>query len=199
MTPEDQGEWVGTVSIPTDLSPAEMLSRVTAQAVAGKMSPGEASDLLFPFLFEGTVHERRRMYAVLRELATPEAILETALRTYRVQGYEGYLNEAVSLLADFRTAGWPAIRKWAQGGGAECESLVDTVVTFRGVQEADRLDALKDLVLNGDQNTRRRILESIHQLPGHTRKQTLLLFRGIGDPTDPTRAEAEELLAEEQP
>ena len=161
----DQGEWVGTVSLPTDLSSAVMLARVMAQTEAGKMPPEEVADLLFPFLFEGTIHERRAVYTSLRRLATPEAILETALRTYRIQGYEGYLNEAASLLADFKSAAWPVIRKWARGGDGACESFVDAVYNVQGVSDVERLEMLKDMVRHGDHNTRYRVLESIHLLP----------------------------------
>jgi hypothetical protein len=179
-----------------NVSSAEMLARVTEQTAAGKMPPEEVADLLFPFLFEGTVHERRSVYAALRKQATPEAILETALRIYRDQGYEGYLSEAASLLAAFQSTAWPAIRKWARVGGAECESLVDVVFRVQGVQDVERLEALKDLVRNGDQNTRYRVLESIHLLPAVAQKELLLLMCGTGDPADPTRAEAEDRLAE---
>ncbi len=113
-----EGEWFGKVSVPTDLSTEEVLSRVAQERAAGKMPPDEAADILFAFLFQGTVHERRRVYASLLNLATPGAILETALRAYRLKGYEGYLSEAASLLADFKGDAWPTIRKWANSASS---------------------------------------------------------------------------------
>jgi hypothetical protein len=194
---QDQGDCVATGSVPTDVSLPDVVARVTTQAGAGKMSAGEASDLLFPFLFEGTVHERRRVFALLRQFGAPEAILETAFRTYRLQGYEGHLNEAASLLAGFGAAAWPAIRKWAQVGGAECESLVETAFSVQGVAEAERLAGLKDLVRLGDHNTRSRALGALHVLPRTIQKDLLALMAQTGESDDPTRAEAEERLAEE--
>ncbi len=113
MNLEDKGELFTTVSVPTDVSAADLAARVSKQTSAGKMSAGEACDLLYPFLFEGSVYDRRTIFATLKRVGTPDAILATALRTYRIQGYEGYLNEAASLLAGFGAAAWPAIRKWA--------------------------------------------------------------------------------------
>ncbi len=152
---------------------AEIIARVSQQTRAGEMSAGEASDLLFPFLFDGTLHDRRSVFATLGQVATPEAILETALRTYRLQSYEGYLNEAASLLASFGAAAWPAICKWAQLGGAECESLVETAFSVQGVPDAERLACLKDLVRLGDQNTRSRALGALHLLPVPIQKELL--------------------------
>ena len=190
-----EGEWFGKVSVPTDLSAEEVLSRVTKERAAGKMAPDEAADILFVFLFEGTAHERRRVYASLLELATPEAILETAMRAYRFQGYEGYLSEATSLLADFKAAAWPTIRKWAQVG-VECELLVGVISTIEGIADNERRDALMVIAQNGDENARRRVLESIHTLPDPARREVLQVLRGPNDPSDPVQTEAAERLAE---
>src|SRR5580693_5407279 len=156
MKLQDKGELVATVCVPTDVCADDLVARVTKQRGAGRMAAGEATDLLFPFLFDGTVHERRSVFAALRKVATPDAILDTAFRTYRLQGYEGYLNEAAALLAGFGAAAWPAIRRWAQHGGAECESLVETAFSVEGVADGDRLAGLVDLVSKGDHNTRSR-------------------------------------------
>jgi hypothetical protein len=161
------------------------------------MSAGEASDLLFPFLFDGTAHARRSAFATLRKVATPEAILETAFRTYRFQRYEGYLNEAASLLAGFGSAAWPAIRKWAQVGGAECEGLVEVAFSVHGGPDTERLAGLKDLVRQGDHNTRSRALGALHLLPRWLQKDLLILLARTGEPDDPTRAEAQERLVAE--
>jgi hypothetical protein len=190
-----EGEWFGKVSVLTDLTAEEVLSRVAEERAAGTMAPDEAADILFPFLFEGTVYERRRVYAALRELATPEAILQTALRAHRFRGYEGYLSEAASLLADFKAAAWPTIRKWARLGG-ECEVLVSVITTIEGIAEDERRDALMDIAQGGDENARRRVLESIHILPHRARREVLQVLRGPMDPSDPVQAEAAERLAE---
>jgi hypothetical protein len=197
MSLQDKGELVATVSVPTDVSAAELVTRVTRQTRAGEMSAGEASDLLYPFLFDGTVHDRRQVFATLQKVATPEAILETAFRTYRLQGYEGYLNEAASLLAGFGAAAWPAMRKWAQLGGAECESLVETAFSVQGVPDGERLAGLKDLIGKGDHNTRSRALGALHMLPRPVQRELLTLMARTGESDDPTRDEAEERLAEE--
>jgi hypothetical protein len=186
---------LGKVSVPTALSAEEMLSRVARERAAGKMPPGDAADVLFPLLFEGTVHERRCVYASILELATPDAILETALRAYRLQGYEGYLSEAASLLADFKAAAWPTIRKWARLG-VECELLVGTITTIEGIPDDERQGALMDIAQNGDENARRGVLESIHVLPDHARKEVLQALRGPREPSDPVQTEAAERLAE---
>jgi hypothetical protein len=48
------------------------------------MSAEQASDLLYPFLFEGGAYDRRQVFATLRKVATPETILATAFCAYRV-------------------------------------------------------------------------------------------------------------------
>jgi hypothetical protein len=120
-------------------------------------------------LFDGTVHDRRKVFVALGRVSTPEAILETASRAYRLQAYEGYLNEAASLLAGFGAAAWPAIRSWAQLGGAGCESLVETAFSVQGVPYAERLAGLKELVGKGDSNTRGRALGHSSYSPGRFR------------------------------
>jgi hypothetical protein len=181
----------------TDVSAAELVAQVTRQQEAGRMSAGEASDLLYPFLFDGPLYERRQVFATLQKVATPEAILVTALRVYRLQGYEGYLNEAASLLAGFGAAAWPAIRQWAEIGGAECESLVETAFSVEGLSDAERLDGLKELVRRGDHNTRSRALSALHLLPPTLQRELLAVMARTGEPDDPTRDEAAERLAEE--
>jgi hypothetical protein len=129
------------------------------------------------------------------ELATPDAILETALRTHRLQRYEGYLSEAASLLADFKDAAWPTIRKWAHRG-VECELLVDVITTIEGVADNEREGALMDIARNGDENARRRVLESIATLADPARRAILQVLRGPNEPSDPVQTEAAERLAE---
>ena len=188
-------EWSGKASVPTDMSTKEVLSRVAQERAAGRMNPDEAADILFAFLFEGTVHERRCVYTSLIELATPDAILETALRAYRLQGYEGYLSEAASLLADFKADAWPTIRKWAELG-VECELLVGVITTIEGVSDNERQSTLMDIARKGDENARRRVLESIHTLPDPARKEVLQVLRGPKEPSDPVQTEAAQRLAE---
>ena len=62
MNLQDKGELVATVSVATDVSAADLVARVTKQREAGRMSAGEASDLLYPFLFDGTVYDRRQVF-----------------------------------------------------------------------------------------------------------------------------------------
>jgi hypothetical protein len=188
---------VTQVSIPTDLSAAEMVSRVISGSQSGKIAPQEVVDLLFPFLFTGTLYERRQVYAALRERGTPQAILETGLRTYRTEGYEGFLNDAVSLLADFKASAWPVLRKWAKSGEAECEPLVRVVFAVEGIPEGERLKALQDLSRNPDESTRRRVLEMLHQVPPSARREILLTLRDGNRPGDPVQSEAAELLNDE--
>ncbi len=197
MNLQDNGEPVTAVSVPTGVSSADLVARVTRQREAGTMSAGEAADLLYPSLFDGTVYDRRQVFACLRKVASPEAILETALRTYRLKGYEGYLNEAASLLAGFAAAAWPAIHKWAPIGGAECESMVETAFSIKVVPDAERLAGLKDLVCRGDHNTRGRALGALHLLPAPLQKELLAAMARSGEPDDPTGEEAEARLAEE--
>jgi hypothetical protein len=197
MNLQDKGELVATVSVPTDVSAPDLIERVTKQRATGRMSAGEASDLLFPFLFEGPVYERREVFAALQKVSTPEAILDTALRTHQEQGYEGYLSEAASLLSTFGAAAWPAIRKWAHRGGAEAELLVETAFTVKGVRDAEDLAGLKDLIARGDSNTRSRALGAIHMLPERFQREVLSVIAQTGEQDDPSREEARERLAEE--
>jgi len=197
MNLQDKGELVAMVSVPTDVTAADLISRVTRQREEEKMSAEEASDLLFPFLFEGSGYERREVFATLTKVATPEAILDTALRTHRLQGYEGYLSEAASLLSTFGAAAWPAICRWAQLGGAETESLVETAFSVEGVRDAEYLAGLKALVARGDHNTRARALGALHMLPERIRRELLSVMTQTGEPDDPSRDEARERLAEE--
>jgi hypothetical protein len=197
MNLENKGELAAAVSDPTDVSAADLVARVTRQRKAGEISAGEASDLLFPFLFDGPVYDRRSVSAALRMIATPDAILDTAFRSYRLQGYDGYLQEAASLLASFGAAAWPAIRRWAQLGGAECETLVETAFSVEGVSDADRKAGLVDLVSKGDPNTRSRVLGALHVLPAWLQKELLSVMAQTGDADDPARDEARERLAEE--
>jgi hypothetical protein len=194
---EQQGEPAATVSIPTDVSAADLVARVIRQREEGSISAEEASDLLFPFLFEGPVYERRNVFAVLRTASSPEAIFDTALCTDRLQGYEGYLNEAASLLSTFGAAAWPVIRKWAQLGSAETESLVETAFSVTGVPDAEHLAGLKDLVARGDHNTRARALGALYMLPERFQRELLVVMAGTGELDDPTRSKAEERLAQE--
>jgi hypothetical protein len=184
------------VRIPTDISAADLVARVTRQREDGSISAGEASDLLFPFLFEGPVYEQRSVFAALRKVSTPEAILDTTLHMYRLQGYEGYLNEAASLFSTFGPVAWPAIRNWARRGGAETESLVETAFSVEGVQDAEYLAGLKDLVARGDHNTRARALGALHMLPERTQRELLLVIAETGESDDPSRDEARERLTE---
>jgi hypothetical protein len=193
----EEEELVATVSVQTDISAADMVSRVSQQRGDRKMTAEEAADLLFPFLFSGTVSDRRSVFAALRKVATPETILDTAFRIYRASGYEDYLNQAASLLSEFGATAWSAIRNWAQRGGAEAESLVETAFSVKGVPDADYLAGLKDLVGKGDHNTRTRALGALHMLPRQVQKELLAEMARTGEEDDPTRSEAEERLAEE--
>ncbi|MBY0522906.1 MAG: hypothetical protein K2R98_05890 [Gemmataceae bacterium] len=197
MNLQDKGALVATVSVPTDVSAADLVVQVTSQRKGGRMAPGEAADLLFPFLFEGTVSDRRAVFAALRKVATPDALLDTALRAYRLIGHEDYLNQAASLLSGFGAAAWPAICKWAQLGGAECETLVETAFSIEGVPDTEHLACLKDLVSKGDHNTRSRALGVFHMLPRKAQKELLAVMARTGESDDPTRSEAEERLVEE--
>jgi hypothetical protein len=53
-----------------------------------------------------------------------------------------------------------------------------------------------DIARNGDENARRRVLESIHTLPDPARKEVLQVLRGPNQPSDPVQMEAAERLAE---
>jgi hypothetical protein len=196
MNLQNKGELVATVSIPTDVSAADLIAQVTERWEAARMTPGETSDLLFPFLFDGTVSDRRKVHATLKRFATPEAILDTALRTHNLQGHECYLNEAASLLADFGAAAWPAIRRWAQLGGPICESLVETAFSVEGVPDAEYLAGLKDLISKGDHNTRSRALSALHLVPERFHRDLLIVMAVTGDRDDPSREEAQERRAE---
>jgi hypothetical protein len=92
---------------------------------------------------------------------------------------EGYLSEAASLLADFKAAAWPTIHKWAHVG-VECELLVDVITAIEEVADNERRDALMDIAQNGDENARRRVLESIHTLPDLARSEVLQVLRLMG-------------------
>lgn len=197
MNLQNKGELVATVSVPTDAASADMVTRVTERREGGRMTPGEASDLLFPFLFDGTPYERRKVHATLRRVATPEAILDTALRTHKLQAYEGYLNAAASLLADFGAEAWPAIRRWARLGGPDCESLVETAFCVEGVCDDEYLAGLTDLLSKGDHNTRSRALGAIQLVPKRFHRELLIVMARTGAQDDPAREEAQERLAEE--
>jgi hypothetical protein len=184
--------------VPTDVSAADLVTLVTTRRKIGTMAAAEASDLLFPLLFVGTVSERRSVFATLRMVATPDAIFDTAFRAYGLMGYEDYLNQAASLLSAFGKAAWPTIRRWAQLGGAECESLVETAFSIEGVPDTDYLAGLKDLICKGDHNTRSRALGVLHMVPRGVQKELLTLIAHTGESDDSTRSEAEERLADEE-
>jgi len=170
--PPRQGRMGRTAQRPNRRVPPPSLSReMTRQTRTGEMSAGEASDLLYPFLFDGTVHDRRSVFATLRKVATPRSDSGDGLRTYRLQGYEGYLNEAASLLASFGAAAWPAIRKVGSArGGRVREPGGDRLLSVQGLPDAERLAGLKDLVSKGDHNTRSRASGRLTCSPGRFRK-----------------------------
>jgi hypothetical protein len=74
---------------------------------------------------------------------------------------------------------------------------VDIVFAVSGVADEDRLTALQELVRLGDQNTRYRILGSIHKLAVSDRNRLLAEMVITGQHDDPTRDEARDLLVEQ--
>jgi hypothetical protein len=174
----------------------EVLSQTVRDSLLGKITAEETTDRLFPLLFEGSLYDRRRAYGWLRWLGNPSAVLSAGLRAYRLYGYEGHLNEAVSLLTDLGAASWPALRRWAQRGGPESEALVDLIVTLPGVPDQERLQVLASLAMSPDESTRRRILEAVGHLPPNDGRALLSRLARSDAPEDDVKDEARELIDE---
>ena len=176
--------------------PSPISSRVTRQTTAGEMSAGEAADLLFPFLFDGLIYDRRSVFATLRKVATPDAILDTAFRTYRLQGHEGYLAEAASLLAGFGAAAWPAIRRWRSTAGLSARPFGNRLLcrgrVGRRPTGGPGRPAQQGRPQHSSPSPRR-----LHLLPGRIQRELLAVMARTGEPDDPSRDEARERLSEE--
>ncbi len=129
----------------------------------------------------------------LRERATPDSVLDVALREYEHTAREDYVVFASSLLEDFGEQAWPALRHLARSKTAECELFVRQIARCPGVSARERLAALGDIAENPHASVRSRLLECLPELPHFQRRALLQTL--VHDREPEIRAQAHEDLA----
>jgi HEAT repeat protein len=116
------------------------------------------------------------------------------LEQFRRHGYEARLIAAASLLAEFGSDSWPALRSFAKSGAPECEAFVGVIAGLQGVPQMDRLMTLTDLAKNPDPNTRSRVLEVLEELGLGDIRPVLEALARPEAPEDSAREAARESL-----
>jgi hypothetical protein len=165
-----------------DSDPRFYLSRMTLIALTVPGATRPVTEKLLPKLLRGAPSRRRLIRLALHIFGQPKEILEVAYEQFQRHGYEGRLMDAASLLADFGTDSWPALRSLAKSGAPMCQAFVGLIAGLKGVPSEERSAALRDLANNQDPTTRLRVLEALEELDPQYRRSIL---EALGRPDAP--------------
>jgi hypothetical protein len=138
--------------------------------------------------------ERRRLFHLITESSSPEAVVETALKEYNQTGREAFLLHAVALLEAFGKSAWPALLWVARSGKPETELFLGVIARCPGVSSADRQTAFSLLAENPLPFVRLGLLEHLAAL-GSEKEQAMLRDLAMSDPDPDVKAEAADRLS----
>jgi hypothetical protein len=129
------------------------------------LSKRSAAEWLFSRLVSSRVAGGTPYFEAVLVISSPEQIAEIAVDQYRTSGNERRLAAAASLLRDYGTSAWPALRWIAKSGLADCEYFVDLVATATGIGLSEKIAVLVRMAEVGNVDTKWRILDAIESHP----------------------------------
>ena len=136
---------------------------------------------------------RRHLYKALIALEEPKIILDVALAAYEKYGNEDRLTLAASLLMDFGTQAFPALRILVRSNRSECAWFIQTIAGLPGVKLQNRVEMLKYLAKSPHIEVRQNLLGATQAIP--SLEAISLLHMLSQDPDEEIAEEAKECLA----
>jgi hypothetical protein len=128
---------------------------------------------LFSKLRSNDPARRARIRNAVLSCGDPSLVAEAALAEYERTGQSELLLYGRALLEDFGSAAWDALKKIANSGREECELFVGPIVNCPGVEESERVQAVRALASNPNAIVRSCIYEYLGQFTREGTKAVL--------------------------
>jgi hypothetical protein len=136
-----------------------------------------------PYAVKASYAQQNLIWTALRELATPDDLINAALACYRRNDDPRLLKIAASLLELYEPpAAWPALERLARSGRPECRYFVG-MIGEKGMGAEATQRALEALARNPDLDTRWQVVEA---LEGASLADPLLIWRVLAEDPDQT-------------
>ncbi len=141
-----------------------------------------AAEWLFARLVSSRSLDGAPYFDALRLIARPEQVAELAVNQYRTLGNERRRAIAASLLKEYGSSAWAALRWIVRSGLSDCEYFVDLVATISGVGRSEKIDVLVELLATGNTDVKWGIVGALENYPELRRPPILNALRADVDP-----------------